>query len=159
MHKHFILRLFFVVSMNICPCSTDTHFGHETYFCHWNFSLCSTNREFKQDKKFVLSSYTSPACLRKSHWIKMREGWSRPETWSRLSSQSVVSWMRNGSAALCPWHLSYSQFYCKTEQYTHMRSLSGSPNQSFCIVLGKSLIEKKNFFSLVYHIKKTGSSC
>ena len=73
-----ILRPIFVVSMNICSCSTDIHFGHETYFCHWNLSLCSTNREFKQDKKFVLDSCTFPACLRKrvtgSKWEKGKAG-------------------------------------------------------------------------------------
>ena len=51
-------------SVNICPCSTDLHFTHETYFCI-GMLVCVVQTEFKQDKKFVLGSGTSPACLRK----------------------------------------------------------------------------------------------
>ena len=158
MHKHPLFWNCLVVPMNICPCSTDIHSSHETSFCHWNVSLCSASRELKQDK-FVLGFCTSSACLRKrvtgSKWEK---GKGSPETWSRPPSQYIVSWMRKRSAALCPWRLSHCQFYCKTEQYTHTWSLSGSPNQRFCIAFGKSVIGKKSF-SLVCHFRETSSSC
>ena len=55
---------FLVAPNDLCPVPL-THFSHEICFCHWNASVCSASRRFKQGKKVAFVFRTSSACQRK----------------------------------------------------------------------------------------------